>query len=85
MLLPLATTAYLRNLLGREATIRLVSAFILSRHDYCIAVLVGLSASTLAPLQRVMHAAARLVCDLKPSDHVNYSLSVPSIGCGSSR
>jgi len=64
----------LRNLLGREATIRLVSAFILSRLDYCNAVLVGLPASTLAPLQRVMHAAARLVCDLKPSDHVNSSL-----------
>ena len=43
----------LRSLLGREATIRLVSAFILSRLDYCNAVLVGLPASTLAPLQRV--------------------------------
>jgi len=31
-------------------------------------------ASTLAPLQRVMHAAARLVYDLKPYDHVTPTL-----------
>ena len=64
----------LRSLLGQEATARLVSAFILSRLDYCNAILIGLPASTLAPLQRVMHAAARLVCDLKPRDHVTSSL-----------
>jgi len=29
-----------------------------------------LPAATLAPLQRVLHAAARLVLDLKPRDHV---------------
>ena len=56
------------------AHLRLRSAFILSRLDYCNAVLVGLPASTLAPLQQAMHYAARLVCDLKPSDHVNSSL-----------
>ena len=60
----------LRGLLGQEATARLVSAFVLSRLDYCNSILVGLPASTLVPLQRVMHAAARLVCDLKPRDHV---------------
>ena len=64
----------LRSLLGQEATARLVSAFVLSRLDYCNAILIGLPASTLAPLQRVMHAAARLVCDLKPRDHVTSSL-----------
>jgi len=48
-----------RGQLGQGVTGRLVSAFILSRLDYCNAILVGLPASTLAPLQRVMHAAAR--------------------------
>ena len=40
---------------------RLASAFILSRVCYCNTVLAGLSASTLAPLQRVLNAAARFV------------------------
>ena len=31
-------------------------------------VLTGLPASTLAPLRRVLHAAARLVLDLRPRD-----------------
>lgn len=44
--------------LGRDVTTRLVAALVLSRLDYCNAVLAGLPASTLAPLQRVLHAAA---------------------------
>jgi len=35
-------------------------------------ILAGLSASTLAPLQRVLRVAARVVLDLKPRDHINY-------------
>ena len=49
---------------------RLISALVLSRLDYCNAVLTGLPDSTLAPLQRVLHAAARVVMDLRPRDHV---------------
>ena len=45
--------------------------FILSRLDYCNAILARLPVSTLAPLQRVLHAAARVVCDLKPRDHIS--------------
>ena len=63
-----------RHQLGREVTARLVSAFVLSRLDYCNAVLVGLPATTLAPLQRVLHAAARLVLELRPRDHVSSAL-----------
>lgn len=63
-----------RRQLGQEITARLVSAFVLSRLDYCNAVLAELPASTLAPLQRVIHAAARLVFDLKPRDHVTAAL-----------
>ena len=64
----------IRRFLGRDVAARLVSAFVLSRLDYCNAVLVGLPASTLAPLQRVLHTAARLVLDLKPRDHVTSAL-----------
>jgi len=42
----------------------------MSRLDYCNAVLAGLPFSTLAPFQRVLHAAARTVLDLKPRDRV---------------
>jgi len=56
--------------LGRDVSARLVSALVLSRLDYCNAGLVGLPAATLAPC-RVVHAAARLVLDLKPRDHCN--------------
>ena len=41
---------------------------IMSRLDYCNAVLAGLPASTLVPFQRVLHAAVRTVLDLKPRD-----------------
>ena len=37
--------------------------------DYCNAVLACLPVATLAPLQRVLNAVARLVLDLKPRDH----------------
>jgi len=51
----------IRRLVDQEVTAQLVSAFILSRLDYCNAVLAGLPRSTLDPLQRVQNAAARLV------------------------
>jgi len=52
--------------LSRFKTARLVAALVLSCLDYCNAMLAGLPASTLAPFQRVLHAAARTVLDLKP-------------------
>ena len=63
-----------RRQLGRDVSARLVSALVLSRLDYCNAVLAGLPAATLAPLQRVLNAAARLVLDLKPRDHATPAL-----------
>jgi len=42
--------------------------------DYCNAVLSGLPKSTIAPLQRVLNAAARVVCGLRPRDHVTDAL-----------
>ena len=46
----------------------------LSRLDYCNAILVGLPQTTLSSLQRVLHAAARMVLNLRPCDHVTPAL-----------
>jgi len=54
--------------------IRLVLALVISRLDYCNSVLAGLPASTVNILQRVQNAAARLICQLKPREHVTPSL-----------
>jgi len=51
-----------------------VSAFIVSRLDYCNSVLIGLSWSTIAPLQHVQNAAAQLVTGLSARDHVGPAL-----------
>jgi len=60
----------IRRHLGPEITHRLVCAFVLTRLDYCNSLFAALPASTLAPLQRVQNAAARLVLGLKWSDHI---------------
>jgi len=76
-----------RRQLGCNVTARLVTAIVLSRLDYCNAVLAGLPASTLAPFQRVLHAAARTVMDLKPRDRVTPALRelhwLPAVLAGS--
>ena len=64
----------IRRLLGRDVAAKLVSAFVISRLDYCNAVLAGLPESTIAPLQRVLNSAARLVLGLRPRDHVTAAL-----------
>ena len=60
----------LRHIVSKATIQRLVSAFILSRLNYCNSVLDGLSAATLAPMQRVMNAAVRLVAGLHMRDHL---------------
>ena len=62
------------RLLGPNVTSTLVSAFVLSRLDYCNAILAGLPKSTTAPLQRAQNAAARMVTRLGPRDHVSNAL-----------
>jgi len=64
----------IRRLLGPEVTATLISAFVLSRLDYCNAVLAGLPKVTIAPLQRSRNAAARLVLRLALHDHVTTAL-----------
>jgi len=53
---------------------QLASAFILSRLDYCNSILAGLSKSTIATLQRVQNAAARMVFNLRPRDSISDDL-----------
>ena len=60
----------IRRQLGHDITATLVTALVLSGLDYCNAVLAGLPASTLAPCQPILHAAARTGLDLKPRDRV---------------
>ena len=55
--------------LGHEVTVRLVSAVVLSRLDCCNANFSGLLMTTLAPLQRVLNTAARIILDLRLGDH----------------
>ena len=57
-----------------HVTTSLVSAFVLSRLDYCNAILAGLPKTTIALLQRAQNAAARLVARLGPRDHVSNAL-----------
>jgi len=65
----------LRARLGRTSpSLSLVTALVISRLDYCNCVLAGLQATTVAPLQRVLHAAARLVNGLRPHDHETSAL-----------
>ena len=64
----------IRRLLEPEATSTLIPAFVLSRLDYCNAVLAGLPKVTIAPLQRAQNAAARLILRLAPHDHVTAAL-----------
>jgi len=55
---------------------RLVCALVglLTRVDYCNSALADLYDTTLAPLQRVLHAAPRFVLGLQPRDHVTAAL-----------
>ena len=53
---------------------RLVSAFVLSRLDYCNAVLAGIPSSSLAPLQRVLYEAGRLVTGRGPRDNITRTM-----------
>ena len=64
----------IRRYVGEDAAVQLVLALVTSRLDYCNSVLAGLPATTTAPLQRVQNAAARLVFNLRPRDHVTPAL-----------
>ena len=64
----------IRRILGRQITTSLVNSFVPSRLDYCNSVWAGPPKSTIASLQRVHNAAARLTCGFDPHDHVTPAL-----------
>ena len=72
--------AQVRRRVGKDITIRLVLAVIMSRLDYCNSVLAGLPQSTLQPLQRVQNAAAQLICDVPYHEHITSYLR--ELHCG---
>jgi hypothetical protein len=61
----------IRRRVGQDITTRLVLASITPRLDYCNSML---AQTTIEPLQRVQNAAARLIFNLGPRDHIIPSL-----------
>ena len=57
-----------------QASPLLSSPRLIIRLEYCNAILAGLPKTTIAPLQRAQNAAARLVAQLGPRDHVSNAL-----------
>jgi hypothetical protein len=68
--LQLRKIARIRQYLTAESTNRLVVAFVLSRLDYCNALLAGLSDEKINRLQRIQNHAARLVLRKSKREHV---------------
>ncbi len=60
----------IRPFLSEQAAQLLVQAFVLSRLDYCNALLAGLPACTIKPLQLIQNAAARVVFNEPKKAHV---------------
>ena len=58
------------NTLPRSVLTTLVTSFIMSKVDYCNAVLAGLPQRELDRVQSVVNAAARLSADARRYDHV---------------
>ncbi len=60
----------IRPFLWEHATQLLVQALVLSRLDYCNALLAGLSASSIKPLQLILNVAARLIFNEPKRTHI---------------
>ncbi len=60
----------IRSFLSEHASQLLVQALVLSRLDYCNALLAGLQASSIKPLQLIQNAAARLIYNELKRMHV---------------
>ena len=66
----------IRSLLTTEATATLVSAFILSRLDYCNSLrLSGCPRSLILRLQKVQNNAARLILRISKREHISHHLA----------
>ncbi len=60
----------IRSFLTEHAAQLLVQALVISRLDYCNALLAGLPSNTIKPLQMIQNAAARLVFNEPKRAHV---------------
>jgi hypothetical protein len=58
------------TLLGQHVAVKRVSTLVLTRLDYCNAVLAGLTTGDLRPRQKVINMAVHLVLYLSPRNHV---------------
>ena len=65
----------IHHLLSTDATKILVSAFVLSRLDYCNSLLFGCPQYLLNKLQKVQNNAARLVLRVSKMDHISPHLA----------
>ena len=69
--LELRRLAHLRPYLNMDAMKKLVSAFVLSRLDYCNSLFAGLSEDKTTKLQRIQNKATRLVLNLPKRHHIS--------------
>ena len=65
---------FVRKSMTFDALRSVVQAFIISRVDYCNAVLYGVAAHVIRRLQSVLHAAARLMTGTRLRDHITLTL-----------
>ena len=72
--------AKIKPLLNSDLFETVIHAFVTSRLDYCNALYMGISASSLARLQMVQNAAARLLTFTRKYEHISPILSC-STGC----
>ena len=63
-----------RRSVTADVATTLVNAFITSRVDYCNSVFNNISAVGILPLQRVLHAAARVIVRKRKYDHITASM-----------
>ena len=62
--------AAIRHVLTFDATKRLITSFVLSRLDYCNSLLFGAHQDLIDKLQKVMNAAARMICRSSRREHI---------------
>ena len=67
--LELRRISTIKKFFSRDALVKLVSATVLSRLDFCNSTLIGITEAQLGRLQRVQNAAARLVLNRRKHDH----------------
>ena len=62
---------FIRHYLSQDALKTLISAFFLSRIDYCNSVLAGCPKQLIYKLLKVQNNSARLICRTRKSDHIS--------------